>query len=124
MNKELRVRRYRMIVKTKEDALLHCFDLWLWMACNPERLKEDWPGWIRNGGYLGRCMSHCPCCEYKENNNDENMSCENICPLTWTVGGDWCGNDYSPYGKWNSTIRLSLKTKYALEICALAIDAM
>ncbi len=49
-----------MRVKTKEDALLHCFDLWLWLALNPGMAKGHWPGW----DYLEPCQSNCPCCEY------------------------------------------------------------
>jgi len=113
-----------MIVETKEDAVLHCFDLWLWMACNPEEPKHMWPGWLSNGGYLGCCMLECPCCEYQGNNDDEDFPCNVICPLTWTVGGEWCGDADSPYKKWINSKTSSEKTEYALEICALAIDAM
>jgi len=113
-----------MKVKTEEDAVLHCFDLWLWIACNPEKSKRRWPGWMSNGGYLEECMSYCPCCQYEEDNNEEDMPCENVCPLTWTVNGYWCGADNSPYKKWHDSRTPLGKTMYALEICALAIDAM
>lgn len=49
---------------TKGAALQVCEDLWSWLAVNPEKKKEDYPGWERNGGGLPGMPYDCPCCAY------------------------------------------------------------
>ena len=109
-----------MKVETKEDALIHCFDLWLWLSLHPNEQKSDWPGWYWNGGYLSECNHNCPVCEYDlvVNNN----GCEPDCLISWTSGGGGCCSDGSPYKEW-SPGRSNAKD-LALDICTLALDAL
>ena len=52
--------------------------LWDWLSMNPDKNKEDWPGWITNGGTIYRVLADCFACEY-----DEDGECKEVCPLEW-----------------------------------------
>lgn len=110
-----------MKIKSREDALLHCFDLWLWLALNPDKVcgsKQLWPGWEERGGYLDYCYRNCPCCEFAP------TDC-NRCPIKWSYTGSkdyMC--EYSEYRKWRNSKTLEDRTKWALEIAILALEAL
>jgi len=112
-----------MKVETREDALLHCFDLWLWLAGNPNLSKWGWPGWTKNGGYLKHCYMDCPCCElfYTE------KSCHE-CPLKWSNGGRKYMCERSEYGHWRRAVMrvggVEGRKKWALEIAILALEGL
>lgn len=113
-----------MKVKTREDALLHCFDWWLWLACNPTRKKYEWPGLKSNGGYLEKCDHNCPCCEYASHITC--TTCEN-CILKWSGENAGCiGTKINPgeFRIWKNAETPKEKTKWALKICELCIDAL
>ncbi len=103
-----------MKVETREDALLHCFDLWLWAAVTGSKHKEDWPGLKKNGGYLEYCLHDCPACEYSE-------SCEH-CIIKWKE--ECCVHAGSEFSKWDNARTKQERTKWALRIAALALDAL
>lgn len=48
----------------KRTALQFTEDLWTWLAVNPEKEKEDYPEWEKNGGSIPDMVYDCPCCEY------------------------------------------------------------
>lgn len=50
-------------------------DLWNWLAGNPNSDKEDWPGWVKNGGDH-HPADYCFACDYALGN------CAR-CPLYW-----------------------------------------
>ena len=103
-----------MKVETREDALLHCFDLWLWLAVTGGKLKYLWPGWKAQGGYLEHCFAHCPTCEYT-----------NVCAtciINWN--GIDCNTDDGEFKKWGNAKTKQERTKWALKIAALALDAL
>ena len=88
---------------TKIQTLRIGLDLWLWLAKNPGRAKNEWPGWIINGGCTPYMAHYCPCCEYvglagrKDN-------CRR-CPLNgfaWEQAPDGgnCEEDGSAYLQW------------------------
>jgi len=112
-----------MKVETREDALLHCFDLWLWLACNPARkFKEDWPGWEENGGYLEHCNCYCPCCHYVYNYvyKRDFEQCQDLCPIKWS--DIWCMT--GEFGSYCTATTNKERTKWALKIAELALDAL
>jgi len=37
---------------TRSVASLLCEDAWSWLAVNPEKEREEWPGWEANGGSI------------------------------------------------------------------------
>ena len=107
-----------MKIKTKEDALLHSFDLWLWLACHPKSDKVGWPGWKHNGGYIDSwCL--CPICDYTSVRNISCMSC----PVDWSHDNQpymSCTDPRSIYKRWVA----SKSSENALRICQAIIDAM
>lgn len=116
-----------MKIETKEDALLHCFDLWLWLALNPDKEKWDWPGWKNKGGHLEDCENDCPCCEYREYVEHKICyanSCHNTCSVKWKGGN--CLNFKSEYKEWGRLFpnETEDRKKWALEIAILALEAM
>jgi len=109
-----------MKIKTREDALLHCFDLWLWLAVTGTLVKADWPGWMENGGHLEPCQAHCPACDYTKRGDWED--CTSSCPLKWTNG--WCNDSDGEFCKWNHAQSKKDRKKWALEIAILALKAL
>ena len=103
-----------MEIETKRDALLHCFDLWLWLAVTGAAHKMEWPGWKFNGGYLGNCENNCPCCGY--------ASCSQ-CPIDIWANG-YCESEDSPFTNWFKSQTKTERSKWALEIAILALDAL
>ena len=108
-----------MKIKTKEDALLHCFDLWLWLAVTGNDRKFNWPGWEENGGYLEPCVSYCPVCEFS--NIDSIDSCKD-CAVNWP--GGHCNVTFSPFYQWCGSEMEEKRSKWALEIAILALKAL
>lgn len=106
-------------IKTKKEALERCFDVWLCAAVNPRLSKGALPVWERNGGWLEECSGDCPCCAY------DTEYCK-MCPIKWTKHKTkrLCDHPSSPFYKWNSANSIVEKTKYALEICVLAIEGL
>jgi len=107
-----------MKIETKEDALLHCFDLWLWLALNPASYKDDWPGWELNGGYLKSCRSLCPVCEYGL--SGVRQYCNEKCLIKWT--GERCVE--GEFSEWSVAETPKARTKWALKIATLALNEL
>ena len=103
-----------MKVKTREDALLHCFDLWLWLAVTGSANKSEWPGWEFNGGYLDKCGFNCPACHYAEDCN--------LCPIKWA--DSVCYYYGSEYSGWAEAETYRIRSKWALRIATLALEAL
>ncbi len=63
---------------TREEAIRLHRELWKWLAENPMKRKEGWPGWDK----IEPIRHLCPCCEYvKYDWNSE--TCKEKCPLEW-----------------------------------------
>lgn len=113
-----------MKIKTREDALLHCFDLWLWLAITGSDKKSEWPGWNFNGGYLERCIFwNCPTCEYTHNTHFVG-GCNNACLLNWSSGNRKCNYKGGEFWEWRHAVTIEDRKKWALEIAILALEAM
>jgi len=101
---------------TKRRALEICRDMWDWLADNPEREKEDWPGWEE----VGRMLDNCPCCEY---------TCQQVgdfcdhCPLYYYWPENDCGSDNSPFRRWLGS-NLHYRSMYARRIANYARKAL
>ena len=89
-------------------------ELWNYLAENPTKWKEDWPGWKINGGEYSKVDSHCFACEF--------TICGTCydCPLIWPSG---CCTNYSGlYKKWvEEDINLKERTSLALQIANLPV---
>lgn len=68
--------------KDLENALLDCFDLWVWQAGNIKEGYWRWPGWEKNGGWASAAMNSCPLCEYVFKTAKFNEGCK-MCPVDW-----------------------------------------
>lgn len=79
--------------------------LWLWLADNPEKSKEDWPEWDYNGGTVEKVKHLCFACEYIEETIGGCYGDKGLleCPLNTTKESwGWCLNEL--FGDWmNST---------------------
>lgn len=90
---------------TREDAIRLHRELWGWLAENPMKEKEDWPGWKKNGGEHPTPPSNCFCCQYaKDVYGFGRGSICGKCPLIWErltlLITSPCFNSY--FGKWDS----------------------
>ncbi len=65
------------------------YDLWNWLANNPGKEKDDWPGWAMIKKNYGRVANLCFACEYFE-------ECE-LCPLNRSTRH---GPECTLYYKW------------------------
>ena len=86
--------------------------LWNYLAENPTKWKEDWPGWKINGGEYSNICHHCFACEF---------TIDSICyrcPLIWPSGYCYSGL----YKKWiEKGISLEERTSLALQIANLPV---
>ena len=96
---------------TKEEALTDCFDLWLSLAVSGDAHKNLSHVWKINGGWMGNYEARCPCCEFGR-----------CCIIAWP-GGD-CVREKGPFILWSRSKTPADRTKYALKICVLALDAL
>ncbi len=97
---------------TKREALQICYDMWSWLAANPQASRDDW---LRSHPEIAPMTSGCSCCEYVHQQQEDTFDC-NRCPIVdfWKAGiaDKWtlniCSNkeqfhDYcvsSVYGEW------------------------
>ena len=117
------------MIETKRKSLEICRDLWSWLADNPSKFKDEWPGW----SVYGECMLECPCCEYVI------KTLKNTCSKCILAGYAWestCMNNNSPFILWqlaqrtiiNSSVftqdGLLARTKYATIIKNACIKAL
>ena len=59
-------------------------ELWLWLAENPKKEKNDWPRWEENGGDIPKMEAECFACEYAARHGKRPGFC--CCPLDFP---DW-----------------------------------
>lgn len=89
-------------------------ELWNYLAENPTKWKEDWPGWKINGGEYSSVCHHCFACEF---------TIDSICydcPLIWPNG--CCTGYYGLYEKWaKEGISLEERISLALKIANLPV---
>jgi len=95
-------------------------ELWKWLSLNPERQREDWPGWVNYTlkGYDYSPMNDDCCfgCEYSSAQMDLGLpSCcsGGRCIVLWGPDIGCCGgyphhikgkDTRTPYQKWNNAI--------------------
>ncbi len=98
--------------------------LWGWLAKNPSKRKNDWPGWSSNGGKHSDYISSCFACMWIEKHSvsgscgaDNEVS---KCPLDWKILGG-CMNDKSYYQKWDNAKTNPTRVKYARLISKLKL---
>ena len=113
-----------MKIETREDALLVCFDFWLNNAVTGTSCKWKWRGWTAMGGDVEYCDHHCPCCEFI-GSDGRACGCRD-CPIKWGHGK--VTRSYrcvrSECGKWANAKNHKERSKWALAIAVLALEAL
>lgn len=94
--------------------------LWNWLAKNPRKMKEDWPGWkTLENLKIDYGWGHCFACEFVGYNIKKGRRCDK-CPVDFGTGNKAKYNcdsqDASNFVKWQSTSKSQERTKYALKI--------
>ena len=105
---------------TKKRALELHAELWMWLALNPNKQKQNWPRWKVNGGSIPHAAGHCFCCEY--DNQFASKACKK-CPVIWGNRKALSCFD-SQFAEWDALSRidnksLAKRTALAFEIAAL-----
>jgi hypothetical protein len=93
-------------------------ELWNWLSLNPDKEKEDWPGW----DYLSEPeeYSHCFACQYADC-IPEAPACAN-CPLIWpSTDSSHTSCTDSIYLEWKECIDLEQKSILAKQIANLPV---
>lgn len=106
---------------TKREALRECRKMWLWLAQNPGKCKDDYL--YAHKIPLYEWNNNCPCCQYVESKQPgitgdmRRYGCLGLCPLKrlwnypaknsdyysdyWSESG--CEHEKSPYAKWRAS---------------------
>lgn len=97
---------------TLKDAVDLHYELWTWLAANPEKGKSDWPRWGEINSEYGDVMDNCFMCEFvAQEMGDINpplrrpVFCKK-CPLDWTNGGKHstvCYSDRGLFFRWDTS---------------------
>ena len=103
-----------MRMKTKEDYIAKHKELWNWLSENPDKTKEDWPGWKINEHMDNNCFL----CGYVD--MVVGGGCFD-CPISWGRT-EMCTDDYpklSYYLLYEGALKLKDKATYAKIIANL-----
>ncbi len=119
--------------KYHQGRIVRHRQLWDWCFHNPEKEKDDWPEWERNGGQLKEIEADCFLCEIADgiaealdSRSRSPLPCSEVCPLFPTtpiasekdcLGGLHVKWSYhlEVYGRWE------MRKKYAKMIRDLPI---
>ena len=114
----------------KKTALKLHKELWLWLAANPKKRKQHWPGWKRKGAL--KTNHYCFACEYAKQRfgHEETIIYSSgnyckYCPLDWELEEHEDSNyryacEESYYKLWYSPKMVSVKrSELALKIAKL-----
>ncbi len=95
----------------KLTALWLCWELWDWLAKNPDEIKSDWPQWKQNRGKYKKATHYCFACEYRIKIKKWKHECpDNSCIIPCFRGlsedgdGYSCYDEKSSFQKWNEGI--------------------
>ena len=95
-------------------------EMWTWLSENPEKEKDDWPGWEWNGGaYDMDEPEHCFACLYVEEISGAKDDSCSYCPLKFPEPC-YCWNSlFRQWGHYNK--KLDLRSSLALQIANLPV---
>ena len=111
-------------------------EMWTWLSENPEKEKDDWPGWESNGGEYPFAAFWCFACQYalskvKKDSEDSGLDEDDAqdrcvrCGLDWPDNGDqndfFCQGYYGVYNNWCEEKNFGTKAILALQIANLPV---
>lgn len=81
---------------TLKRMLKLSLELWSWFTANPDKEKEEWPRWERNGGDIPAVPNDCFCCQYVKEQTGQlgGDHCLSVCPMRELFGGFCLGWDW------------------------------
>jgi hypothetical protein len=85
-------------------------ELWQWLSEDPNRKKEDWPGFNSDQ----QVFNHCFACDYIVKND---LGCESNCPLIWPDNKRCYDINCDLYSRW----QLKRESKIAQQIRDLPV---
>lgn len=107
---------------TKKEALEKTIEMWTWLAKHPEVEKKDY---FKENNIKDVPVHDRYCCEYGEQIYKDDISKCAICPICTNGMVIGCLESSSPYFNWRHEAHSkSKRTKYALEIVALAKEKL
>ncbi len=91
-------------------------EMWTWLSENPEKEKDNWPGWEWNGGVIDTTVNLCFACDYCY------TACFS-CPLLWpkVKGEGRVCHTGGLYRKWKTCENLKSRSSLALQIANLPV---
>jgi hypothetical protein len=101
---------------TKPKALQECVRIWTELARTGGGISDKYD--IKGNTYA----TGCPCCQYREENIEEQSYCGIDCLIKWT--GDHCMGFEGEYSKWSNVGTIQGRQKYARQIVKLAEQAL
>lgn len=104
-------------------SLQICKALWTWLAANPTKHKEDWPGWKKFERGHRSFQASCPCCEYMYQNAKQGDETCNLCPLIGYAWANDCMDEHGPYKQWDFAHRDPLDSTKAAQAAQIIVDA-
>lgn len=104
---------------TLRYMIKHHRALWKWLAQNPGKRKDDWPGFKFGYHY---CVNKCFACDFVVNHKIDDCK---FCPLDWSPQ-EKCTHKDSLYTKWDdntfpSTFNADAASALAMQIACLPL---
>lgn len=111
-------------------------EMWTWLAENPEKEKDDWPGWESNGGEYPFAAFWCFACQYalskvKKDSEDSWLDEDDAqdrcvrCGLYWpdniSQNYFFCQGNRGLYTKWCGEKDFDTRAVLALQIANLPV---
>lgn len=97
--------------------------MWLWLAKNPDKDKDDWPCWEWNSGEILEVLNYCFACKVSREARRGNANfkpCHLRCPIKWgTEMNTYCWGAEALFEKWCGSEDLTERANLAKQIANL-----
>lgn len=103
------MKRKPIELKTRGARIKAHRKMWRWLAENPQKQKDEWPGWIWNGGGYAEEAAHCFLCHYP---------CRE-CPLIWLDLRTLCITSF--HRRWTMCESSEERSRLAKQIAELPV---
>lgn len=94
-------------------------ELWGWLAENPDKENDEWPGWVYNGGTYPKVVADCFCCDYATWSSPVSENFCHHCPL---ISGESVCENVCLHGLYREWLEFRKADDYhAAKVAALKI---